>query len=192
MTESIKSESLVIEQAIIGDEKALRYLLEKHQSFAFTIALRIVKNREDAEEVVQDGFIKAFNALRSFKRTGKFSTWLYKIIYNTALSSLRRQKGKLILTEPDEQVVVNESNDSAFEKLKIHDQKKYLEMSIEKLAQPDRVLITLYYTCELSVSEVSDITGINPSTIKVKLYRSRLALKDTLSTLLKHEMNNLL
>ena len=86
------SEELAIDRAIIGDESALRYLLEKHKAFAFTIAIRIVKNREDAEEIVQDSFVKAFKALRSFKQSGKFSTWLYKIVYNTALTSIRRSR----------------------------------------------------------------------------------------------------
>lgn len=195
MNESINnSESLVIDQAIEGDETALRFLLERHKSFAFTIALRIVKNREDAEEIVQDGFIKAFKALRSFKKSGKFSTWLYKIIYNTALTSIRGGKKSLISMDehPDNQLPISAHNESGFEKLKTNDQKKYLYIAVNKLEQPERLLITLYYTCELSISEVSEITGINPSTIKVKLHRARHSLRDVLSTLLKNEMNNLL
>ncbi|MEL6538151.1 MAG: sigma-70 family RNA polymerase sigma factor [Bacteroidota bacterium] len=189
------SEGAIIDRAVKGDEVALRQLLEKHKSFAFTIALRIVKNREDAEEIVQDGFIKAFKALRSFKRTGKFSTWLYKIIYNTALTSIRGDKKIFISMKghSDEQLLpIPEHNDSGLEKLKTEDQKKYLSMAINRLDETERLLITLYYTCELSIAEVSEITGANPSTIKVKLHRARLRLRDVLSSLLKSEMDNLL
>ena len=126
------SEELVIDRAIKGEEIALRYLLEKYQAFAFTIALRIVKNREDAEEVVQDGFIKAFKMLRSFKGSGKFSTWLYRIIYNTALTTIRGHK--IFLDSIDDSFNENMSTikqyQEGFVNLKNEDQKNYLQMAI--------------------------------------------------------------
>lgn len=188
------SEESLIDRAIKGEEAALRSLLEKHKAFAFTIALRIVKNREDAEEVVQDGFIKAFKALRSFKRSGKFSTWLYKIIYHTALTSIRGKKIFMDSLEDsfDENLSGIKQTQDGFVSLKNEDQKTYLHMAIARLNQNENLLITLYYTCELSISEVAEVTGLNPSTIKVKVHRARHKLYKILSALLKHEINDLL
>lgn len=194
MGQTDTSEGQIIDQAIEGNESALRYLLERYKGFAFTIAIRIVKNREDAEEIVQDSFIKAFKALKKFKRSGKFSTWLYKITYNTALTSKR--KGKLE-TNPMEEYLedklsIPDNYSNGFLKLKNDDQEKYLKIAIGQLDDTDKLLVTLYYTCEMSISEVTEITGWNGSTIKVRLHRARQKLYNNLSELLKHEMKDLL
>src|SRR5688572_32238716 len=92
MTEPHANEQLIIEKAIGHDPLAYKFLLNKYKGYAFSIALKIVKNREDAEEVVQDSFVRAFKALRNFRGDGKFSTWLYKIVYNTSLSKIRNKR----------------------------------------------------------------------------------------------------
>ena len=188
------SEKLAIDKAITGDESALRYLLEKHKAFAFTIAIRIVKNREDAEEIIQDSFVKAFKALRSFKQSGKFSTWLYKIIYNTALTSVRKRKIPLDSKDvhSEDKLVVPDNYSNGFSKMKNDDQEKYLKMALTSLDETDQLMITLCYNCELSISEVTDITGWKGTTIKTRLHRARKKLYEELSKILKHEMKDLL
>src|SRR6476620_5181411 len=81
------TEDTFLEKAIRGDKAGLEYLVSAYKNLAYTIAIRIVLNREDAEEVVQDAFMKAFASLSKFKKASKFSTWLYRIVYNTALTS---------------------------------------------------------------------------------------------------------
>lgn len=188
------SEQLIIDKAINGEESAYRYLLEKHKAFAFTIAIRIVRNKEDAEEIVQDSFIKAFKAIGRFKRSGKFSTWLYKIIYNTALTSLRKYKPQLDHLEEYQNYEFSPSDNyqNGFDRLKNDDQVKYVEQAISNLDEIDKMMITLYYTGECTVSEVSEITGWNTSTIKVRLYRARQKLYMELSKSLNHELTDLL
>jgi RNA polymerase sigma factor (sigma-70 family) len=194
MHEYSDSEELIIERAIAGDESAYRYLLETNKAFAFTIALRIVRNREDAEEIVQDSFIKAFRSIGRFKRSGKFTTWLYKIIYNTALSSIRG--GKVKLDQLDEhqnyELSLPSNYENGFDKLKNDDRLKYIKLAISNLDEIDNLMITLYYIGECNVSEINEITGWNKSTIKVRLFRARQKIYVELSKLLDKELIDLL
>src|ERR1700709_1259945 len=75
-----------LELALRGNREGLEYLVGAYRTLAYTIAMKVLGNREDAEEVVQDAFLKAFAALKDFKRASRFSTWLYRIVYNTALT----------------------------------------------------------------------------------------------------------
>jgi len=88
MDKSNYSEENAIERAKVGNEDGYRYLIEKYQTYAFTIAIGIVRNEENAEEVVQDAFIRVFRHIAKFNKSGKFSTWLYRIVYNTSLTYL--------------------------------------------------------------------------------------------------------
>ncbi len=188
------SEDSIIDRASQGEESAYRYLLEKYKTFAFTIALRIVPGREDAEEVAQDAFVKAFKALPGFNRTGKFSTWLYRIVYRTALTSVRRRRIELeYLEESTEyELSIPDNYSNGFDKLLKKDQEQYIQIAISKLSETDNLVVTLYYTCENTIQEISTITGWNPSTIKVRLHRARLKLYTVLSELLNEETNDLL
>ncbi|WP_373515351.1 RNA polymerase sigma factor [Persicitalea sp.] len=195
MTDSAHfSEDSIIDLALKGDESAYRHLLEKYKTFAFTIALRIVPNREDAEEVAQDSFVKAFKALRGFNRAGKFSTWLYRIVYRTALTSIRRGRIELEYLEesPDYEHAIPDEYANGFDKLIRQDQEKYIQMAISKLSETDKLVVTLFYTCENTIQEISAITGWNPSTIKVRLHRARQKLHTELSELLSDETTGLL
>ena len=86
------SDSILIDQTLAGNQFAYADLIRRHQRFVFTLALRFVKNRQDAEEVAQDCFVKAYKSLGSFQGQSKFSTWLYSIVYTTAMSSLRKKQ----------------------------------------------------------------------------------------------------
>src|SRR5579871_129831 len=82
----------LITQTLSGDQSAYADLVKRHQRFAFTLAMRFAKNREDAEEIAQDCFIKAYRSLASFQRQSKFSTWLYSIVYTTSMTFLRKKR----------------------------------------------------------------------------------------------------
>ncbi|MBA4058414.1 MAG: RNA polymerase, partial [Marivirga sp.] len=97
-----KQEDSFLDKAIRGDRVGLEYLVRTYQNLAYTIAIRILSNREDAEEVVQDSFMKAFASLSKFKRASKFSTWLFRIVYNTAISRLNSRK--IALADIDEKI----------------------------------------------------------------------------------------
>src|SRR6201995_4313244 len=82
----------LIEQTLAGNQSAYTDLVKRHQRFVFTLALRFAKDREDAEEIAQDTFVKAYRALSQFQGSSKFTTWLYSIVYTTAMTSLRKKR----------------------------------------------------------------------------------------------------
>jgi len=106
----LREDSFYIEKVVAGDNSAYRTLVEKHKELVFTIAVKILRNREEAEEVAQDVFLKAFNALPNFKAEAKFSTWLYRITYNTAISQSRRKKP--VFSAIDDEMIDNYTTDA--------------------------------------------------------------------------------
>lgn len=196
MTESNSTEQLIIQKAIRGDPAAYRFLLNKYKTYSFSIAVKIVKNREDAEEVVQDSFVRAFKALRNFNGSAKFSTWLYKIVYNTALTRIRNKKAIMDTLEksPDSNFDfdIPDNYTGAFEKLVQADQAAILRKALVVLTESENLAIVLYYTCENTILEIESITGWNPSTIKIRLFRARQKLYAALSKLLNEEIHELL
>ena len=196
MIESHSSERLIIARAIGHDPTAYRFLLNKYKTYAFSIAMKIVRNREDAEEVVQDAFVKAFKALKNFNGAGKFSTWLYKIVYNTALTRIRNKRIVMSTLEafpdPDIDFDIPDGYTGSFEKLVHADQAALLSKALTVLSEPENLAITLYYACDNTIAEIEVITEWNPSTIKIRLFRARQKLYTELSRLLNKELNELL
>ncbi len=182
------SDQIYIDKVLQGDTNAFAYLIEKYKNMAYTIAIKIVKNNEDAEEIAQDSFLKAYNKLNTFKGESKFSTWLYTIVYRNAISKVRKKK--IITYDIDDHVINNYQSDHDFpqiEALKNKEQKIYIKKIIDKLPETDALLITLFYLNESKVDEIEKITGLTQSNIKVKLFRARKKLYNELSLLLKEE-----
>lgn len=189
----MKDDKHYIERVIQGDVNAFSYLVEKHKNLVYTIALRIVKNSEDAEELAQDTFIKAFNSIKEFKFESKFSTWLYRITYNGAISKLRKKRIEIADVENDsiyESDVVSSYN--AISELKRNEQKRYINLVIEQLKDDDAFLITMYYLNESSIEEICEITELTISNVKVKLHRARKKFYDVLKVMLKEEVKAIL
>ncbi|MGM0408371.1 MAG: RNA polymerase sigma factor [Bacteroidota bacterium] len=189
----MKQEKHFIERVLNGDVNAFSYLVEMHKGMVYTIALRMLKNTEDAEELAQDIFIKAFNSLADFKFESKFSTWLYRITYNAAISQLRKKKietRNVDSVDLPEDEVMNTYN--AINELTKSEQKKYIRLAIDDLKDDDAVMITLYYLNENSLDEISEITGLTNSNVKVKLHRARKRFYDALKVILKDEVKMIL
>jgi RNA polymerase sigma-70 factor (ECF subfamily) len=184
------SDDEVIDRAIRGDPSAYRLLLCKYKTFAFTIALKIVKNREDAEEVVQDSFCKAFKSLRGFNRSGKFSTWFYRIVFNTSLTKIRNKR--LLMDslqqfpEPKYEFDIPDNYLDGFGRLVQQDRSVMLSKALAILDESENLMITLYYNCENTIAEIETITGWNPSTIKTRLFRARHKLYTELSKMVSN------
>lgn len=187
------SDQTYIEKVLSGDTNAFAYLVNKYKNLAFTVALKIVRNREDAEEIAQDSFVKAYTQLHAFKGESKFSTWLYTIIYRNAISKLRKKK--IVTVDVDDYIVENYQDDFDFpqlEAIKNGEQKTYITKAIENLSEMDSLLITLYHLNECKVEEIEEITGLTKTNIKVKLFRARKKLYIELSLLLKEEVKEIL
>lgn len=160
---------------------------------AFNVALRITKSREDAEEVAQDAFVKVYQSLPQFKGDSKFTTWLFKVVYNLALTKIRKKS--LVSGSTDEEHFVEPAGEQIFDtiaKMKEKEQKKHLSEAIATLDETDQVLVTLYYMNDQSVDEIAEITSLTQSNVKVRLFRARKKLHDELQKNLQHELQSIL
>jgi len=187
------SDQVYIDKVLQGDTNAFAYLINKYKDMAYTIAIKIVKNHEDAEEVAQDSFLKAYEKLDSFKGNSKFSTWLYTIVYRNSITKIRKKK--VATSDIDDHVMDNYSEGSEFpqlEAIKNGEQQKYVREAIDRLPEKDALLITLFYMNENSIEEIEQITNLTQSNIKVKLFRARKKLNTELSFLLKEEVKTIL
>lgn len=187
------NEDLLLEKAIRGEKEGLEYLVKAYQNLSYTIALRILLNKEDAEEVVQDSFMKAFASLGNFRKASKFSTWLYRIVYNTALT---RVASKPIPTVDIDDHFENEQyisiENQQWDSIRHIERKKYIDLALGRLPKEDRLIITLHYIGELTISEVCEILSMKKSAIKMRLLRGRKQLEADLKILLKNEAKDLL
>ena len=184
----------LIDQTLAGDQSAYADLVKRHQRFVFTLALRFAKTREDAEEIAQDCFIKAYRSLDAFQRQSKFSTWLYSIVYTTAMTALRKKRVETASIDDENTFIQVESQDSSFDVNNAENRSRsfYVNQAIAQLLPDDAMIITLFYTGEQSLEEIGQTMGIDPNTVKVKLFRARQRLKEKLEHNLKHEVKELI
>src|ERR1700712_1647471 len=162
-----------IQKTLAGDQSAYAHLVKRHQRFVFTLALRFTKNREDAEEVAQDCFIKAFRSLDAFKQESKFSTWLYSIVYTTAMTSLRKKRVDTTSMD-DEDTYIQVANASSGYDVNNAENKSrsfYVNQAISQLSPDDATIITLFYKGEQSLEEIAQTLGIEAKSERVKLFR---------------------
>lgn len=172
-----------IEQVLKGDTSAYAYLVRKYQDMVYGLAFRLLRNQEDAEELAQDSFVKAYHALNSYRQESKFSTWLYRITYNGCITLLRKRKTKFIWL--DEKKLTDQDEIRIQQQLQTFDEAdlaKYLQLALEKLPETDQVLLTLYYYEDQKMDEISQITGLTESNVKVKIHRARKKMYELLST----------
>jgi RNA polymerase sigma factor (sigma-70 family) len=185
----LQNDNFYIEKIRNKETAAYSFLVDKHKDMVFSIALRILRNREDAEELAQDVFVKAYQSLDTFKGESKFSTWLYRIVYNAAISKTRKKKIETV--DLDYNLVDNYSTDEIKEdinRLGYDEQKKIVDQILRELNPEESVMITLFYFKENSTEEISEIMGMTQSNVKVKLHRLRKKLLLEVNELL-HKQN---
>jgi RNA polymerase sigma-70 factor (ECF subfamily) len=184
----------IINKVLAGDSNAFGELVKKYQNYVFTLALRFTRHREDAEEVAQDIFVKAYRSLADFRGNAKFSTWLYTIVYTTSVTFLRKKKMDTSSIDDENTFIQLESQDSGFRANQVEQKSKMamLNEAINLLSPEDAQLITLFYKGEQSLEEISVILGAEPNTIKVRLHRARTRLKEKMEKHLKHEFKEMI
>ncbi|APU69077.1 RNA polymerase sigma factor [Christiangramia flava] len=184
------ADHLVIEKVLAGDLQAYGELVERYQDFVFTNCLRILKSREEAEEVAQDSFLKAFHSLKSFRGDSKFSTWLYRIAYHKSLDKLKK-----LNREQHFQVVeeITESDSAGLENgldcLLREERLALVEEAVKSLPEIDAAIINYYYFDELPVKEIATITALSEDNIKIRLYRGRKQLFSYLKQYINPEIS---
>lgn len=167
----------LIQKVLDGNTATYTVIVDRYKDLVYSVVLKIVKNHEEAEETAQDTFLKAYHALSTFKREAKFSTWLFRIAYNTAISKTRRKQ--LTTTAIDDKMIENYSTDEIKEnlgQLDMEDQVKVLQKAIQLLGNEDQLLINLFYRNRQSIDEIASITGFSDANVKVKLHRIRKRL----------------
>lgn len=177
-----EEEYLIIDQILAGDRQGYAELVNKYKSYAFTIAFKILDNKPEAEEAAQDAFIKAFHYLKSFNRQAKFSTWLYRIVFNTAISYKRKNHRQFQSIENS--IIEHPQETDSLEK---DDKQVFVAQAMNKLNDADKLAIQLYYIKEFSLDEVAEMLSQNINTVKVRVHRARQRLADELKKILKEE-----
>lgn len=183
-------EHIYIRQVLDGDVSKYGHIIDLYKDMAYSIAFRILNNNEDAEEAVQDSFLRAYNALSGFKAESKFSTWLYKIVVNTSInkSKGRRQVVNDINIDDLSENLLAADVEPVLKKLDRQDRIKLINLAMDNLMMEDRLLLTLYYLNENSIAEIADITSIPSENIKMKIHRARKKMFVVLNGVLKNEM----
>jgi len=174
-------DQIIIARVLDGDTAAFEILVNRYKDMAFSIARRVCSNSEDAEEVAQDAFLKAYQALDKFKQESKFSTWFYRIVTNAAISSTRKKR--IAMASLDEKLVDNFSEDEVKENLNqldAEEQSRYVTEAMQQLHPQDCLLVNMFYTDELSIEEISEVTGLSQANVKVRLHRIRKKLYELL------------
>jgi RNA polymerase sigma factor (sigma-70 family) len=175
-----------IELVVHGETAAFAPLVNKHKDLVFTIAMNITRNREDAEEVAQDVFLKAFRKLAGFRRESSFPTWLYRIAYNESISKVRKTRVKTIdLEEEIMEIIPDEEAEEEIAGMDELEQKQVIAKILDKLPEIDRVLVTLFYLNNHPVTEITEVTGLGESNVKVRLHRVRKRIYLELQEMLK-------
>lgn len=187
------SDNEIISQVLNGNQQAYAGLVSRYQNYVFTLASRMIKNREDAEEVAQDVFIKAYKYLADFRGASKFSTWLYTIVNTTAITFLRKKKLDIHSLDNENVFEMAESKDSGM-RADMVEQKSRQAMvtnAIAMLGPDDAQIITLFYKAEQTLDEIAEILGVETNAAKVRLHRARTRLKEKMETYFVQEVKDL-
>jgi RNA polymerase sigma factor (sigma-70 family) len=185
-----KDDIFYIEKVKNGQTQYFSYIVEKYQDVVFSIALKVLKNRDDAEEMAQESFIKAYKSLHTFKGKAKFSTWLYRITYNNCISEIRKRK--IHFASTDDVEVRDDDSEINLDGIPEENRAKYVKAALEKLPEEEYTLVLLYYFEDQSIEEISRVTGLTDSNTKVKLHRARKKLYTILNDMLKEEIYTIL
>ena len=186
-----KTDTIYIDRVINGDKGAFAYLVEKYQNMVYTLAHKILGNKEDAEDAAQETFVKCYRALKTYNSQASFSTWLYKITYNHAIDILKKNTRKRNIVEWKSDLEPRMIPQHSFdEKIDLKEIQLLLKETIHRLSPDDQVIVTLYYYEDLPLKEIAEIIGIRENNVKIKLYRIRSKLQELLKS--KNEIISIL
>ncbi|MBM4171628.1 MAG: sigma-70 family RNA polymerase sigma factor [Ignavibacteria bacterium] len=173
----------IIESINRGNAADFALIVDRYKDKAFSLLRRMLKNEMDAEEVLQDSFLKAYKSLKNFRQDAKFSTWFYKIVYNSALTTIASKKRKIehAMTSIDDEFEIGKYDDEIYSTAE--NARQYVLKLVDKLPLKNALVTILFYVDGLSLNEISQVMGTSLVNTKVLLHRSRNALRDLL---LKH------
>ncbi|MFT4642652.1 MAG: RNA polymerase sigma factor (sigma-70 family) [Candidatus Azotimanducaceae bacterium] len=174
---AINDDDYYIKKTLEGDSNSFSVLVERYQNMVFALALKMLKHREESEEVSQDTFIKVYKSLSKFNGESKFSTWIYRIAYNSCLDRIKKNSKYNNNVEINE-ITSNEIShtESIFDSLENKERSIIVKQCMDKLPEDERIIIHLFYFEELSLKEIVEIVSMTEGNVKVKLFRARKKL----------------
>ncbi len=185
------SDSEIIKKILKGEKNRYSYLVDRYKDRALTLAVSILKNREEAEEAAQDAFIRAYNALDKFQGTSGFGTWFYRILYNVCLTRIGRKREDFFnLSYEDDlskDVGRGSGDDALLANFEVRDLMAFVRKILKTLPEKYQTIISLFYFQDLSHEEISDVTQLPIGTVKTHLHRARAILQSKLQKELQIE-----
>ncbi len=175
------SEKELIRRAQAGEADAFSALVAEHQQFAFNLALRVVGDPNEAEDVAQEAFVRAWLALANFRGQAQFRTWLYRIVTNLCCNRLPRLRRDLLaMGEEAAGHIPDERDLDPASSVEAEERRAFLHQQIEALPESYRLVVSLRYQQELSYEEIASILSLPVGTVKTGLFRARARLRDAL------------
>ncbi|HTN69377.1 MAG TPA: sigma-70 family RNA polymerase sigma factor [Dysgonamonadaceae bacterium] len=170
-------EKVYVEKVLSGNTSAFAYFVNNYQGMAINIAYRICENMQDAEDVVQESFVKAYKNLHTFRLESKFSTWFYRIVFNTAVTFTKAKMW--VIDDEVENVAIDLSSDlDTGTQIEMNETGEIVSHMLSKMPKAYGLVLSLFYLEDNSVKEVAKITGLNDSNVKVMLFRARKMFKE--------------
>lgn len=175
-------DSIIIAQILNGETRKYSLLVKKYKRMVYSIAYKVLKNREDAEDTSQDVFVKVYKSLNQYSSESKFSTWIYKIAFNMTISKARKKKIKISnLDLSDDKIYQSSDINHGYENLLREEKKTMVEIALKELGEIEYLIVILYYYEDKSIEEISIITTLSKSNIKTLLFRARKKLFTAIS-----------
>lgn len=180
----------IIQTVLRGQQSAYAVLVNRYKQYVFSLVLRYIPERELAEELAQDVFVKAYRNLASYRGESKFSTWLYAIVHTTCLSHMRKKGSMITTVEEDKLVALQDAlqQESPYGRLEQSSKKAILNKAIEQLPDVDAQILSLFYIGSQSVDEIAEIANMTTTNVKVRLFRARTKLREIIETKYKGEL----
>lgn len=181
----------IIRRIIEGETELFKFLVDNYKGKSLSIAYSIIKDYEEAQDVLQETFIKIYRNLYKFEFRSSFSTWLYRIVVNSSYTALKRSRNKK--TSSFDKTTLDISSDlDSFDLLQENERKKVINKVLDSLKPNEALVLRLFYLGEQSINEISEITEISLSNVKVLLFRARAKFHVNLEKLLGQDKKHLL
>ena len=176
-----------IESIRAGDTAEFKKIIEKYKDMSLSLVSCYVKDDQEAEDVLQDAFIKVFNNIHKFRFESLFSTWLYRIVVNTCLRA--KERNKSTLTEELSSVEWLHSEEiSGIDLLEQSERSVYITTAFKMMKSEEVLLLRLFYLCDLTIAEIKQVTDYSEPNIKVILHRARKNMHTILVRLTRNDL----
>jgi len=183
----------IVQHVLDGDVRAFGLLVDKHKAKAMTLAVRILKNREDAEEALQDAFVRVYRALSSFEWQSSFSTWFYRIVYNVCATAAGKRNGKYqisldVVDEDGPRLEIESDELQPDMRMESDEFSKIVREEVEKLPFAYGSTFTLFVIQEMSYEEIVQVMGLPLGTVKARIFRARALLRKAIVKRMDHSL----